>query len=97
MLANAVNAPGELAELWARALANAQVRPMALDALREWLRLADRDPSVFKVVRDQILTVAELSDLDCERLEYHLELWADADGNSSASAAEILRELAVSA
>ncbi|EME60101.1 hypothetical protein [Amycolatopsis decaplanina] len=97
LLANAVNAPRELAELWARALANAQVRPMALDALREWLRLADRDPSVFRAVRNQILTVAGLSDLDCERLEYHLEQWADSEGDPSTSAFEILRELSVPA
>ncbi|RSN35501.1 hypothetical protein DL990_04680 [Amycolatopsis sp. WAC 01416] len=95
LLSNAVNAPKELAELWARALANAQVRPLALDALHEWLRMADRDPSVFQAVRTQILTVAGLSDLDCERLEYHLELWADSEGNPSAAAFEILRELAV--
>ncbi|MEC3975716.1 hypothetical protein [Amycolatopsis sp. H20-H5] len=93
LLANVAEHLADLAELWARALENEQSRPLALDALREWLRLAEDDASAYRWVLELAASVADRGERDSERLEYYLEQWAEDEEKPSASAADILDEL----
>jgi hypothetical protein len=87
LLAGAARHYDELPELWGRALGCDPVRDLALDALREWLRIADRDPGAYPIVLDVIAGITDRSETDLERLEHHLEVWAeDADDPSEAAA-----------
>ncbi|WP_410564504.1 hypothetical protein [Amycolatopsis sp. cmx-4-61] len=63
-------------ELWGRALGNASARAMAVDALREWVRFADRDPRTAPVVLDVIAGIADRSPTDFDRLLHALRRWA---------------------
>ncbi|QFU90762.1 hypothetical protein YIM_27940 [Amycolatopsis sp. YIM 10] len=66
-----------LTQLWGRALAAEGVRPSALDSLREWVRVADRDPAV----RDDVLLLlgglADRGPDDFERICHALRTWAE--------------------
>jgi hypothetical protein len=63
-------------DLWGRALAAKPVRLLALEALRSWLELADRDEAALAPVSRVIEAVARLGGKHPERMEYYLERWA---------------------
>jgi len=84
----------ELVELWGRALGCLPVRPLALDALREWLRIVDGDWTAYNTVVDIVSGIAVRSDRDLERLEYHLERWAEDEDDPSTAAAHMSDALA---
>lgn len=66
----------DLPVLWARALRERRVRPLALDVLREWLRLAEHDRTAYDAVLDVLAGIADLGDRETEDLLHQLELWA---------------------
>jgi hypothetical protein len=68
--------PNAVRDLWGRALAAKPVRPLALDALRDWLELADRDSTALDPVSRVIRSVAGLGGKHPERIEYYLDRWA---------------------
>ncbi|MGH3852120.1 MAG: hypothetical protein ACRDR6_01200 [Pseudonocardiaceae bacterium] len=93
LLADAHQYRDELPELWGRALDSSKVRPLALEALREWLRVVDDNPTTFERVLDVLTGVANRGDRDLERLEYHLDRWVNDEDDPSPAAAHILDAL----
>jgi hypothetical protein len=76
-----------LPQLWGRALASKSVRPLAMDALRSWLRIVDRDDSVQRAVLYLVADIADQSPKHFERMVRALEKWAlDANDPSKAAA-----------
>ncbi|MCK2243811.1 MULTISPECIES: hypothetical protein [unclassified Crossiella] len=94
MLAEAGRFRAELPELWGRALDNLAVRPLALSALRDWLRLVDADWTLYPDVLDLFGGIADRGDEAVDLLEYHLENWARDEHDPSTSAAHIFDALA---
>jgi hypothetical protein len=82
-----------LPELWGRALAAEPVRPLALDALRAWVRVVDADKSARDVVLDVIAGIADRSETDFERLLHILHQWAFDAVDPSDAAADFHDEL----
>lgn len=82
-----------LPELWGRALDNADVRPLAVDALHDWVRIADRDPSARFVVLDVIAGIADRGDRDFHRLCHVLDGWALDEFSPSEAALEFHQQL----
>ncbi|SFI90463.1 hypothetical protein [Amycolatopsis sacchari] len=82
-----------LPELWGRALACEPVRPLALDALREWVRVADRDDEAFDVVLSLLGGIADRGESDYSRLCHALYDWATDRELPSDAAAELHDEL----
>lgn len=76
LLKESARHPDDLPELWARAISERRVRKLALEALRDWLRLADSDPTAYPVVLDVLAGIADLGDREARDLEHHLEVWA---------------------
>lgn len=93
LLADADLHRDELPELWGRALDSPKVRPLALEALREWLRVVDDDPTAFERVLRVLAGVADRGDRDLERLEYHLDRWVNDEEDPSPAADRILDAL----
>lgn len=77
----------DVPELWARALANRSVRDLALDALRDWLRLADHDRTAYPVVLGVLAGIADLGEYEERDLLHQLEIWALDHRDPSAAAA----------
>jgi biopolymer transport protein ExbB/TolQ len=63
-------------DLWGRAFTAKPVRPLALEALRSWLELADRDEAAVAPVSRVVEAVVRLGGKHPERMEYYLEQWA---------------------
>ncbi|MGQ0841404.1 hypothetical protein [Actinokineospora sp.] len=82
-----------LPELWGRALSCEPVRPLALDALREWVHVVDRVPAAHAVVLDMVAGIADRGAADLERLLHALESWANDEDDPLRSAAEIHDDL----
>jgi hypothetical protein len=80
-----------LGELWGRALANRPARGLALEALREWVRTVDRDPTAYPALLALLDIVADRSDRDFERLHHHLDRW-ESDGEDPSPTAGLLRD-----
>jgi hypothetical protein len=83
----------DLPELWARALNCEPVQELALESLRDWLRIVDDDWSAYDRVLDILAGVADRSRYDAAQLEHHLESWARDDDEPSKAAAQMLAEL----
>jgi len=83
----------ELPELWGRALDCEPVRDMATEALRNWVRAADDDPSLAEDVLDLLAGIADRGDQDYRRLCHLLEKWAEDSGLPSRSARHFHSEL----
>jgi hypothetical protein len=83
----------ELPELWGRALGTTTVRPLALEALRDWMRVADDDGTAFPTVLDVVAGIADRGSRDLERLEYHLDRWARDEDDPSPAAGRIFDAL----
>jgi hypothetical protein len=83
----------ELPELWGRALNRKTVRSLALDALRQWLRIVDQDESAYRPVLDVLAGVADRSQRDMDRLEYYLERWERDEDDPSPAAGRVLNAL----
>ncbi len=66
----------DLPVLWARALRERRVRPLALDVLREWLRLGEHDRAAYDAVLDVLAGIADLGEHETADLLHQLELWA---------------------
>lgn len=79
----------ELPELWGRALSNATVRSLALEALRDWIRVADDDSAAFPIVLDVVAGIADRGGRDLERAQYHLDRWARDEDDPSPAAGRI--------
>ncbi|MCT2587873.1 hypothetical protein [Actinophytocola gossypii] len=94
LLAEAHRHADELPELWGRALSCPPVRPLALDALRDWLRVADRDPAAHEAVLDIVAGIVDRGPTDLRRLQHHLERWATDEDDPSPAAAHIFDQLA---
>jgi hypothetical protein len=75
-----------LAELWGRALSCRPVRELAIDALREWVRVVDRDRDAFAALLGLLGDVADRGDRDFERLHYHLDRWQQDEEDPSPAA-----------
>jgi len=82
-----------LPELWGRALACELVRPLATDALRAWIRVADDDPLTRPVVLDLLGGIADRGERDYNRLLHLLRGWAQSADDPSEAAAEFHDEL----
>ncbi|HKS48924.1 MAG TPA: hypothetical protein VJT49_28220 [Amycolatopsis sp.] len=82
-----------LPELWGRALANESARPLALDALRSWVRIADRDPAMRATVLDVIGGIADRSITDFDRLLHALRGWARDPNDPSDAAVDFYDQL----
>ncbi|NKE59099.1 hypothetical protein FXN61_20700 [Lentzea sp. PSKA42] len=67
----------DLPVLWARALCERRVRPLALDVLREWLRLAEHDHAAYDAVLDVLAGITDLGERESDDLLHQLELWAE--------------------
>lgn len=80
-----------LSDLWGRALSNRPVRGLALEALREWVRTVDRDPTAYSLLLALLGDVADRGDRDFERLHYHLDRW-ESDAEDPSQAAGLLRD-----
>ncbi|MFC0115521.1 hypothetical protein [Kibdelosporangium aridum] len=93
LLASATQHPQTLPELWGRALECEPVRVLAMDALRTWVDVAERDPSVRVVVLDMLAGIADRGDTDYGRLCHALRGWAEDLDNPSAMAADFYNEL----
>jgi hypothetical protein len=78
-----------LAELWGHALSYRPVRALAIDALREWVRVVDRDRDAFPALLRLLGDVAERSDRDFERLHYHLDRWQQDEEDPSPAAGRL--------
>jgi hypothetical protein len=86
--------PERIAELWGRALAQRDARPLALDALRLWVSAADDDSSIRDAVLDVIARVADLGHDHYRRLLHELRIWAEDEDDPSETAADFYEELA---
>lgn len=75
-----------LGELWARALACRPVRDLAIEALREWVRVVDRDRDAYAVLLKLLDDIADRGDRDFERLHYHLDRWQQDEEDPSPAA-----------
>lgn len=75
LLKEAKEHPAAVRDLWGRALAAKPVRPLALEALRDWLELADRDDTALLPVSRVIRSVAGLGGKHPDRIEYYLDRW----------------------
>jgi hypothetical protein len=82
-----------LPELWGRALANESVRPLALDALRSWVRIANRDGGMRTTVLHLIGGIADRSTTDYERLLHALRGWARDPEDASDAATDFYNAL----
>jgi hypothetical protein len=82
-----------LPELWGRALSCEPVRPLAMEALRAWVRVADADPSTYGVVLDMLAGIADRSDDDFGRLQHALRGWAEDPDDPSEVAADFYNDL----
>lgn len=83
----------DLPVLWARALGERRARPLALDVLREWLRLAEHDRAAYDAVLDVLAGIADLGDRETDDLLHQLELWADDWRDPSHAAARAYDDL----
>lgn len=77
-----------LAELWGRALASPAARGLAEDALRTWVRIADRDPSAADTVLNVLAGIADRGTTDFDRVLHLLRCWANDPHDPSDQAAE---------
>lgn len=92
-LMEAGNSRYEFPELWGRALSSREVRPIALQALRDWLRAVDRGVANYNVILDTLAGVADRGERDFQRLEYHLHAWAEDRFEPSGAAKSALQAL----
>jgi hypothetical protein len=83
---------GMLPELWGRALASTEVRPLAVEALRAWVRMVDADPSMQDDIVDMFHDIACLGDDQFARLRHLLWQWAE-DVDPSNAAHDIYEQL----
>ena len=83
-------------DLWGRALAAKPVRPLALEALRYWLELADEDARALTPVSRVIYAIAGLGGKHPNRIEYYLERWAHDPNQPLRAARRLLRETSAS-
>jgi hypothetical protein len=83
----------QLPELWGRALDCGPVRPLALDALREWLRAVDRGGGGYRVVLDLLAGISDRDDRSYQRIEYYLDEWAEDEDDPSDAAAAMVQDL----
>lgn len=97
LLAEAGSHREALRDLWGRAFAAKQVRPLALEAMRSWLELADRDAAALAPVSQVIASVIRLGGKHPERMEYYLEQWADDPKAPLRSAQRVLATIAPAA
>ncbi|MEV6908537.1 hypothetical protein [Amycolatopsis sp. NPDC051071] len=77
-----------LPELWGRALGNSSARELAHDALRSWVRFADRDEEVSGSVLDVLAGIADRGKTDLDRILHLLQGWAEDRHDPSDKAAE---------
>lgn len=69
--------PSDLAELWGRSIGKrAIVRNYGLEVIRDWCRYADTDVVARPLVLELLVHMADLSELQRRRLEFHLHKWA---------------------
>ncbi|WP_434439463.1 hypothetical protein [Lentzea sp. E54] len=80
--------PDDIPELWSRALSHPRVRHLALNALRDWLRLADRDRRAYPAVLDVLAGIADIGDHEANDLLHQLEIWATDPRDPSDAAAD---------
>jgi hypothetical protein len=81
---------GDLAELWARALARKPAQSYALEGLRECLdTYTDDDREALLGMTDVLLNVAARPGRHRDRLDWYLREWADDAERPSSSAAHI--------
>jgi hypothetical protein len=83
----------KLPELWGRALDCEPVHDLAMDALRTWVGVADRDRSVRGVVLDMLAGLADRGETDFKRLCHALREWAVDPDEPSGAAADFYEEL----
>ncbi|MBN6039295.1 hypothetical protein [Amycolatopsis sp. 195334CR] len=76
LLLSAAKHRDALTRLWGRALSTEAVRPLALDSLHDWIRVADRDPSVQEDVLLLLGGIADRGPDDFERICHALHGWA---------------------
>lgn len=93
LLAKADEHRDELPELWGRALAAEAARPLAVDALRAWVRWVDADPSLWDTVIGVVAGIADRPGHDYHRLLHLLEEWALDPDDPSDAAREFYHEL----
>lgn len=82
-----------LAELWGRALDREAVRAMAVDAVKSWVRQADKEPEVADTVLYLLDGIAERGDQDFRRLQHTLQELAEDQDDPSDAAVEFYHEL----
>lgn len=80
-----------VSELWGRGLACRPTRSLAIEALREWVRVADLDARAYMPLLNLIEGIADRGNRDFERLHFHLDRWA-ADAADGSPAAGRLRD-----
>jgi hypothetical protein len=93
LLAEADEHRDELPELWSRALASEPVRQLATDALEDWVRWVDADPSLRHTVLGVIADMADRTDSDYDRLCHLLHEWAMDPDDPSDAARDFYHEL----
>ncbi|TCO48919.1 hypothetical protein [Actinocrispum wychmicini] len=93
LLLSAARFRDELAELWGRALNHMDVHEQALEGLRTWVRVADRDPTVRDDVLLMLAGVADRDHRDYDQLLHALRDWATDPDDPSAAADDFRREL----
>ncbi|MFD5698585.1 nSTAND3 domain-containing NTPase [Streptomyces lasiicapitis] len=85
---------GQIAELWARALARRPVQDSALEALREWIDdHADACPGALDEICGLLHNIAHRGGKHRERLLWWLSKWASDRERPSANAAKLRRRL----
>jgi hypothetical protein len=94
LLAEADSHCDALCDLWGRALSAKPVRKPALDALRSWLELADRDERAVAPVSRVIDAIVRLGGKHPDRMEYYLEQWASDPKAPVRSAQRVLAVIA---
>jgi hypothetical protein len=93
LLAAAEPRRGLVSELWGRALSNKPVRPLAIEALRVWVRTVDADPSTQDDVVDVFADIADLGGDHAARVRHVLRQWAEDVDDPSDAATDIYNEL----
>ncbi len=85
----------DLAELWGRALRDGDedVANYAWESLRSWLRLVDRDRTMYRLVFDVLVDLSDRSTTDANRLMHTLLSWSEDNDDPSEAAADLAREL----
>jgi len=84
----------KVASLWQNALNYKATRIFALDALRQWLSIADNNEQTYQSIEQIIVCLAvQGTGREKERLYFYLNRWTNDSKNRSKSASKILTKL----